>query len=210
MIYGQVNGHFEQKIMALIGYARVSTDNQHIDLQNDSLRSAGCARIFDDVISGSKSERPGLDATLAYLREGDILVVWKLDRLGRSMAHLVNTVQELAGRGVGLKVLTGQGAAIDTTTAPGKLVFGIFAALAEFERDLIRERTKSGLSAAAARGRRGGRKPVVTTESLQKARSLMAQGLSVREAAGRLKIGKTALYDALRAFNNKDDDISPV
>ncbi len=210
MIYGQVNGHFEQKIMALIGYARVSTDNQHIDLQNDSLRSAGCARIFDDVISGSKSERPGLDAALAYLREGDILVVWKLDRLGRSMAHLVNTVQELAGRGVGLKVLTGQGAAIDTTTAPGKLVFGIFAALAEFERDLIRERTKSGLSAAAARGRRGGRKPVVTTESLQKARSLMAQGLSVREAAGRLKIGKTALYDALRAFNNKDDDISPV
>ncbi|EJH2158538.1 recombinase family protein [Serratia proteamaculans] len=196
--------------MALIGYARVSTDNQHIDLQNDSLRSAGCARIFDDVISGSKSERPGLDAALAYLREGDILVVWKLDRLGRSMAHLVNTVQELAGRGVGLKVLTGQGAAIDTTTAPGKLVFGIFAALAEFERDLIRERTKSGLSAAAARGRRGGRKPVVTTESLQKARSLMAQGLSVREAAGRLKIGKTALYDALRAFNNKDDDISPV
>lgn len=210
MIYGQVNGHFEQKIMALIGYARVSTDNQHIDLQNDALRSAGCERIFDDVISGSKSERPGLDAALAYLREGDILVVWKLDRLGRSMAHLVNTVQELAGRGVGLKVLTGQGAAIDTTTAPGKLVFGIFAALAEFERDLIRERTKAGLSAAAARGRKGGRKPVVTTESLQKARSLMAQGLSVREAAGRLKIGKTALYDALRAFNNKDDDISPV
>lgn len=210
MIYGQVNGHFEQKIMALIGYARVSTDNQHIDLQNDALRSAGCERIFDDVISGSKSERPGLDAALAYLREGDILVVWKLDRLGRSMAHLVNTVQELAGRGVGLKVLTGQGAAIDTTTAPGKLVFGIFAALAEFERDLIRERTKAGLSAAAARGRRGGRKPVVTTESLQKARSLMVQGLSVREAAGRLKIGKTALYDALRAFNNKDDDISSV
>ncbi|MFU2319268.1 recombinase family protein [Rahnella sp. PCH160] len=162
------------------------------------------------MISGSKSERPGLDAALAYLREGDILVVWKLDRLGRSMAHLVNTVQELAGHGVGLKVLTGQGAAIDTTTAPGKLVFGIFAALAEFERDLIRERTKAGLTAAAARGRKGGRKPVVTNESLQKARSLMAQGLSVREAAGRLKIGKTALYDALRAFNNKDDEISPV
>lgn len=206
MIYGQVNGHFEQKIMALIGYARVSTENQHIDLQNDALRLAGCERIFDDVISGSKSERPGLDAALAYLREGDILVVWKLDRLGRSMAHLVNTVQELAGRGVGLKVLTGQGAAIDTTTAPGKLVFGIFAALAEFERDLIRERTKAGLSAAAARGRRDGRKPVVTNESLLKARSLMAQGLSVREAAGRLKIGKTALYNALRAFKNKNDE----
>jgi len=205
MIYGQVNGHFEQKIMALIGYARVSTDNQHIDLQNDALWSAGCERIFDDVISGSKSERPGLDAALAYLREGDILVVWKLDRLGRSMAHLVNTVQELASRGVGLKVLTGQGAAIDTTTAPGKLVFGIFAALAEFERDLIRERTKAGLSAAAARGKKGGRKPVVTEEGLQKARSLIAQGLSVREAAGRLKISKTALYGALRAFKNMDD-----
>ncbi|MGP6444907.1 recombinase family protein [Rahnella aceris] len=180
--------------MALIGYARVSTNNQHIDLQNDALRSAGCERIFDDVISGSENERPGLDAALAYLREGDILVVWKLDRLGRSIAHLVNTVQELSGRGVGLKVLTGQGAAIDTTTAPGKLVFGIFAALAEFERDLIRERTKAGLSAAAARGRKGGRKPVVTDEGLQKAQSLLAQGLSVQEAAGRLKIGKTALY----------------
>jgi DNA invertase Pin-like site-specific DNA recombinase len=140
-----------------------------------------------------------------HLREGDILVVWKLDRLGRSMAHLVNMVQELAGRGVGLKVLTGQGAAIDTTTAPGKLVFGIFAALAEFERDLIRERTKAGLSAAAARGKKGGRKPVVTEEGLQKARSLIAQGLSVREAAGRLKISKTALYGALRAFKNMDD-----
>ncbi|MBU9834768.1 recombinase family protein [Rahnella sp. L72c] len=196
--------------MALIGYARVSTDNQHIDLQNDALRSAGCERIFDDFISGSKNERPGLDAALAYLREGDILVVWKLDRLGRSMAHLVNTVQELSGRGVGLKVLTGQGAAIDTTTAPGKLVFGIFAALAEFERDLIRERTKAGLSAAAARGRKGGRKPVVTDEGLQKAQSLMAQGLSVREAAGRLKIGKTALYDALRAFKNAGNDSSPL
>lgn len=203
MIYGQVNGHFERKTMALIGYARVSTDNQHIDLQNDALRSAGCEKIFDDVISGSKSERPGLDAALAYLREGDIIVVWKLDRLGRSMAHLVNTVQELSFRGVGLKVLTGQGAAIDTTTAPGKLVFGIFAALAEFERDLIRERTKAGLSAAAARGRKGGRKPVVTHEGLQKAQSLMAQGLSVREAAGRLKIGKTALYDALRTFKQR-------
>ncbi len=186
-----------------VGLQTPSTDNQHIDLQNDALRSAGCERIFDDVISGSKNERPGLDSALAYLREGDILVVWKLDRLGRSMAHLVNTVQELSGRGIGLKVLTGQGAAIDTTTAPGKLVFGIFAALAEFERDLIRERTKAGLTAAAARGRKGGRKRVVTNESLQKAQNLMAQGLSVREAAGRLKISKTALYDALRTFKQR-------
>lgn len=184
--------------MALIGYARVSTEFQHVDLQKDALRKAGCERIFEDIISGAKTERQGLDAALAYLREGDALVVWKLDRLGRSMAHLVNTVQDLAARGVGLKVLTGQGAAIDTTTAPGKLVFGIFAALAEFERDLIRERTKAGLTAAASRGRKGGRKPVVTADKLQRAREHIANGLNVREAATRLKVSKTALYAALQ------------
>ncbi len=184
--------------MALIGYARVSTENQHVDLQKDALRKAGCERVFEDIISGAKTERQGLDAALAYLREGDTLLVWKLDRLGRSMVHLVNTVQGLAARGVGLKVLTGQGAAIDTTTAPGKLVFGIFAALAEFERDLIRERTKAGLTAAAARGRKGGRKPVVTADKLQRAREHIANGLNVREAATRLKVSKTALYAALQ------------
>ena len=184
--------------MALIGYARVSTEIQHVDLQKDALRKAGCERVFEDIISGAKTERQGLDAALAYLREGDALVVWKLDRLGRSMAHLVNTVQDLAARGVGLKVLTGQGAAIDTTTAPGKLVFGIFAALAEFERDLIRERTKAGLTAAASRGRKGGRKPVVTADKLQRAREHIASGLNVREAATRLKVSKTALYAALQ------------
>ena len=184
--------------MALIGYARVSTEIQHVDLQKDALRKAGCERVFEDIISGAKTERQGLDAALAYLREGDALVVWKLDRLGRSMAHLVNTVQDLAARGVGLKVLTGQGAAIDTTTAPGKLVFGIFAALAEFERDLIRERTKAGLTAAASRGRKGGRKPVVTADKLQRAREHIASGFNVREAATRLKVSKTALYAALQ------------
>ena len=185
--------------MALIGYGRVSTESQHVDLQKDALRKAGCERVFEDIISGAKKERQGLDAALAYLREGDALVVWKLDRLGRSMVHLVNTVQGLAARGVGLKVLTGQGAAIDTTTAPGKLVFGIFAALAEFERDLIRERTKAGLTAAAARGRKGGRKPVVTADKLQRAREHIANGLNVREAATRLKVSKTALYAALQS-----------
>ena len=185
--------------MALIGYARVSTESQHVDLQKDALRKAGCERVFEDIISGAKTERQGLDAALAYLREGDTLVVWKLDRLGRSMVHLVNTVQGLAARGVGLKVLTGQGAAIDTTTAPGKLVFGILAALAEFERDLIRERTKAGLTAAAARGRKGGRKPVVTADKLQRAREHIANGLNVREAATRLKVSKTALYAALQS-----------
>ena len=184
--------------MALIGYARVSTEIQHVDLQKDALRKAGCERVFEDIISGAKTERQGLDAALAYLREGDALVVWKLDRLGRSMVHLVNTVQNLAACGVGLKVLTGQGAAIDTTTAPGKLVFGIFAALAEFERDLIRERTKAGLTAAATRGRKGGRKPVVTADKLQRAREHIANGLNVREAATRIKVSKTALYAALQ------------
>ena len=190
--------------MALIGYARVSTENQHVDLQKDALRKAGCERVFEDIISGAKTERQGLDAALAYLREGDALVVWKLDRLGRSMVHLVNTVQGLAARGVGLKVLTGQGAAIDTTTAPGKLVFGIFAALAEFERDLIRERTKAGLTAAAARGRKGGRKPVITADKLQRAREHIANGLNVREAAARIKVGKTALYAALQTASAAD------
>ena len=185
--------------MALIGYARVSTAEQDTALQTDALHKAGCERVFEDIISGAKTERQGLDAALAYLREGDALVVWKLDRLGRSMVHLVNTVQGLAARGVGLKVLTGQGAAIDTTTAPGKLVFGIFAALAEFERDLIRERTKAGLTAAAARGRKGGRKPVVTADKLQRAREHIANGLNVREAATRLKVSKTALYAALQS-----------
>ena len=187
--------------MSIVGYARVSTLEQNPELQEHALRQAGAIRIFTDYESGSKTQRPQLTECLNYLRDhdGDVLVVWKLDRLGRSMVHLVNTVQGLAARGVGLKVLTGQGAAIDTTTAPGKLVFGIFAALAEFERDLIRERTKAGLTAAAARGRKGGRKPVVTADKLQRAREHIANGLNVREAATRLKVSKTALYAALQS-----------
>ena len=157
----------------------------------DDLRGA-CLRL--------EAERPELVRTLAHLRAGDTLVVWKLDRLGRDLRHLVNVVHELTDRGIGLKVLTGQGAQIDTTTAQGKLVFGIFAALAEFERDLIRERTQAGLIAAAARGRKGGRKPVVTPDKLRRARVMIEQGLNVREAAMRLKIGKTALYAALERY----------
>lgn len=132
---------------------------------------------------------------LAYVREGDVLVIWKLDRLGRSLRHLIETVSELDKRGAGLRSLT---ESIDTTTPGGRLIFHVFGALGQFERDLIRERTCAGLAAAIARGRRGGRKPVVTADKLERAKALLAKGLRVREAAMRLKIGKTALYEALR------------
>src|SRR5918998_1990159 len=136
-----------------IGYARVSTDEQILNLQLDALRAAGCEQIFTDRVSGAKAERPGLANALGHLREGDMLVVWRLDRLGRSLPHLIETVTALAERGVGFKSLT---ESIDTTHSGGKLIFHIFGALAEFERDLIRERTRAGLTAARARGRKGG------------------------------------------------------
>src|SRR5271166_1176657 len=180
--------------LARIGYARVSTNGQEIALQLDALRAAGCDRIFEDQASGAKADRPGLIEALAYAREGDVLVIWKLDRLGRSLPNLIETVSQLEKHGVGLLSLT---EAIDTTTPGGRLIFHVFGALAQFERDLIRERTRAGLSAAASRGRRGGRKPVVTADKLIRAQALIAKGLTVREAASRLKIGKTALYDAL-------------
>ena len=180
--------------MALVGYARVSTVEQDPALQRDALATAGCAKLFEDRASGARADRPGLARALAFLREGDVLVVWKLDRLGRSLAHLVETVTALAGRGVGFRSLT---EAIDTTTPGGRLVFHLFAALGQFERDLIRERTRAGLAAAAARGRHGGRRPVVTPDKLRRARLLIAQGLTVREAAARVRVGKTALYAAL-------------
>ena len=145
----------------LIGYACVSKadGSQSLDLQRVALQAAGvdAVNVHHDVASGVRDDRPGLDSGVRALRTGDVLVVWKLDRLGRTLAHLVNTVQDLSARGVGLRVLIGQGAQIDTTTAAGRLVFGIFAALAEFERELIRERTLAGLTAARARGRHGGR-----------------------------------------------------
>src|SRR5918999_5944836 len=139
--------------MVLIGYARVSTTEQHLHLQQDALNAAGCLKIFTDTISGVKSERKGLAEALAYIREGDTLVVWRLDRLGRSLKDLIERISELHSRKIGFKSLTEQ---IDTTTSGGKLIFHIFAALAEFERDVIRERTRAGLAAARARGRKGG------------------------------------------------------
>lgn len=187
--------------MALIGYARVSTTEQDTALQTDALNKAGCDRIFEDTISGVKADRPGLASALTYVRKGDALVVWRLDRLGRSLPHLIETISALEARGVGFRSLT---ESIDTTTSGGRLIFHVFGALGQFERDLIRERTKAGLSAAAARGRKGGRKPVVTADKLQRAREHIANGLNVREAAVRLKIGKTALYTALQAANAAD------
>lgn len=183
----------------LIGYARVSkTDgSQVLDLQRDALIAAGVqpGHLYHDEASGKRDDRPGLLACLKALRKGDILVVWKLDRLGRNLRHLVNTVQELADRGVGFKVLSGQGADIDTTTAGGKLVFGIFAALAEFERELIRERTKAGLESARARGRKGGRKFALTKAQVRLAQAAMGnRETRVGELCAELGITRTALY----------------
>ena len=163
----------------LIGYMRVSKadGSQTTDLQRDALVAAGIdpAHLYEDRASGRKDDRPGLASCLKALRKGDTLAVWKLDRLGRDLRHLINTVHDLTARGVGLKVLSGQGAAIDTTTAAGKLVFGIFAALAEFERELISERTVAGLASARARGRKGGRPFKMTTAKLRLAMAAMGQ-----------------------------------
>lgn len=188
--------------MALISYARVSTTEQNSSLQTDALQQAGCERIFEDTVSGAKAERPGLTAALNYLRDGDVLVVWRLDRLGRSLPHLIETIGGLEARGIGFRSLT---ETIDTTTPSGRLIFHVFGALGQFERDLIRERTKAGLTAAAARGRKGGRKPVVTTDKLLLARKHIANGLNVREAASRLKVSKTALYAALKSQSAADE-----
>ena len=166
--------------MALIGYVRLSTGSQKLALQHDALNAAGCERIFDDHASGAKTDRPVLTEALAYLRAGDTLVVWKLGRLGRSMRHLIKKVGELAARGVGFRSVTEQ---IDTTTSGGMLVFNIFGSLAQFERDLIRERTNAGLKAARERGSVGGRRPVITPDKSRKAREHIAAGLTVREAA---------------------------
>jgi DNA invertase Pin-like site-specific DNA recombinase len=176
----------------LVGYARVSTQDQNPALQLDALRSAGCERIFEEKASGAQRERPELTAALAFVRKGDTLVVWKLDRLARSLKQLIETVELLAGRGIGLRSLT---ESIDTTTAGGKLVFHVFGALAEFERSIIRERTKAGLEAARALGRTGGRPPALTDKDLAAARALLADpAITVEEAARRLNVVPSTLY----------------
>jgi DNA invertase Pin-like site-specific DNA recombinase len=183
----------------LIGYMRVSKadGSQVCDLQRDALFAAGVdpKHIYEDQASGKREDRPGLAACIKALREGDTLLVWKLDRLGRDLRHLINTVHDLTGRGVGLKVLTGQGAAIDTTTAAGKLVFGIFAALSEFERELISERTVAGLASARARGRKGGRPFKMTAAKLRLAMAAMGQPeTTVSNLCKELGIARQTLY----------------
>jgi DNA invertase Pin-like site-specific DNA recombinase len=182
-----------------IGYARVSTKEQSFNLQVDALRAAGCEKIYTEAISGARAERPVLDELLRNLRPDDVLVIWKLDRLGRSLRHLVDLVGMLMDRGVGLQSLHDP---IDTTTPHGRLTFNIFASLAEFERDLIRERTQAGLTAARARGRNGGRPKGITPQAEQTAmaaETLYREGkLSTRQIATRLHISKGTLYVYLR------------
>jgi len=177
----------------IIGYARVSTLDQTLILQQDALSAAGCARIFTDTLSGARSDRPGLDEAIDHLRAGDVLVVWKLDRLGRSLKYLIEVIARLNEREIGFRSLTEQ---IDTTTPGGKLIFHIFGSLAEFERDLIRERTQAGLAAARARGRQGGRpKKLGTPGKLAMARSMYAdQNNSIEDICKTLGISRATLY----------------
>ncbi len=175
-----------------LGYARVSTLDQHLALQEDALAQAGCEKIFRDVASGAVDARKGLTEALEFARRGDILVVWKLDRLGRSLKHLIETVNLLHKRGVGLLSLQEK---IDTTTSGGKLIFYVFGALAEFERELIRERTRAGLQAARARGRRGGRPAKLTTPQIAIAQRLLQDPtVSVAEICRTLQVSRSTLY----------------
>jgi DNA invertase Pin-like site-specific DNA recombinase len=176
----------------LIGYARISTADQNLHLQKDALTAAGCTQICEDTISGAKTTRPGLEKALGMLREGDTLVVWKLDRLGRSLKHLIESVQALDSRGIGFKSLRDN---IDTTTSGGKLLFHILGSLAEFERDLIRERTNAGLAAARARGRKGGRPPGGHAKK-QEAALVLRQDpkRSVQEICEMLHISQATFY----------------
>jgi DNA invertase Pin-like site-specific DNA recombinase len=179
----------------LIGYARVSTQDQILDLQKDALQQIGCTQIFSDTASGAKSDRQGLEEAIHFTREGDTLVVWRLDRLGRSLKHLIETVSALHERKIGFKSITEN---IDTTTSGGKLIFHVFGALAEFERDLIRERTQAGLLAARARGRRGGRPRTPALNDVKKV--LIAQSLyndknnTIADICKTLHISRSTLY----------------
>lgn len=176
----------------LIGYARVSTVDQNVTLQTDELKKAGCEKIFRDKVSGAKSDRPGLQEAIDFLREGDSLVVWRLDRLGRSLKHLLETVSLLEERAIGFRSLQ---EAIDTTTNGGRLIFHIFGALAEFERTLIRERTLAGLRAARARGRKGGRPRALDTKKTELAYRLYDERKhSMKEICQILSISKPTLY----------------
>lgn len=184
----------------LVGYGRISTDDQELALQRDALTAADCEKIFTDTMSGGKAERPGLTDALDFCRPGDTLVVWRLDRLGRSLTNLIELMTVLAEREVGFRSLTEQ---IDTTTSGGKLVFHIFGALAEFERELIRERTRAGLAAARARGRQGGRpKKLESAQKLAMAQALYQDGThSIEDICQTLGISRATFYRAIRITN---------
>lgn len=191
-----------------IGYARVSGPGQTLDLQRDALGRAGCGRMFEDVASGARSARPGLAACLDFLRPGDVLVVWRLDRLGRSLADLVATVQDLAAREIGFASLEEN---LDTTSSGGRLVFHIFGALAEFERELIRERTRAGLAAARARGRKGGRPPALDPAQIATARALHRdRAIPIREICRTLAVSRATLYRYLKAPQSAESPAPPV
>ncbi len=180
----------------LIGYARVSTQDQTMDLQKDALEKSGCSKLFSDMISGAVTERKGLEEALQFAREGDIIVGWRLDRLGRSLKHLIETVTNLSSRGIGLKSLTEN---IDSTTSGGKLIFHIFGALAEFERGIIRERTQAGLAAARARGRLGGRPKALDEKNAEMARQLYRDKTNaIADICRTLSISRATLYRYLR------------
>jgi DNA invertase Pin-like site-specific DNA recombinase len=179
----------------LIGYARVSIHEQTLNLQQDALKKAECSKIFTGTTSGAKAEHIGLDEALNYVRKGDTLVVWRLDRLGRSLPHLISTMTDLEERGIGFKSLTEN---IDTTTSGGKLIFHIFGALLEFERNLIRERTQAGLVAARARGKKGGRPKALTGKQLSIAQDLYEKRHPMAEICRTLKISKATLYRSIK------------
>lgn len=179
----------------LIGYARVSTQDQNLDAQKDALHEIGCKQIFEEKITGKKKERPELNTCLRSLRPGDVLIVWKLDRLARSLKDLVEIISELDSQEIGFKSIT---ESIDTTSAGGKLIFHIFGALAEFEHNLIRERTIAGLAAARARGRKGGRKPKMSTQDIKKAAAMLTDPLITKtEVAEHFGVSRTTLNKSL-------------
>lgn len=183
----------------LIGYARVSTEDQKLHLQHDALQTVGCDKTFDEKVSGAGVQLPGRDELLEYARPGDVVVVWKLDRLGRSLRDLIEIVTALNERGIGLRSLH---ESIDTTTPAGKLTFHVFAALAEFERDLVRERTRAGLAAARDRGAKLGRPKSLGPEQVEMARTLMANPkLSAKQVAEQLGVHRATLYRSLASRN---------
>ena len=175
-----------------IGYARVSTQDQNLDLQNDALKAAGCENIYTDKMSGAKKNRPGLEEILGFIRKGDTLVVWRLDRLGRSLKHLIQVLNQLEERGVYFKSIQ---ESLDTSTPGGKLIFHVFGALAEFERDIIRERTMAGLAAARARGRKGGRPKKLSKKQIEMAKTLMEDpAIPISELCETMGVSKATLY----------------